>query len=131
MFINSANPLQHLGTIAVLAFSNIVLLKWIGLTEQIFLARGMPAEQCDQPECLAAIAGRSQMLLLRALRSCGSLSTEPMTSGNGIKRKRKHGRSRISVLRAVPATPLKSHARAPAILVDELDASCLQGSANG
>jgi O-antigen/teichoic acid export membrane protein len=41
VFINSADPLQHLGSIAVLAFSNIVLFKWIGLTEQIFLARGI------------------------------------------------------------------------------------------
>jgi O-antigen/teichoic acid export membrane protein len=39
VFINSTDPLQHLGTIAILAFSNIVLFKWIGLTEQIFLAR--------------------------------------------------------------------------------------------
>jgi O-antigen/teichoic acid export membrane protein len=39
VFINSADPLQHLGAIAILAFSNIVLFKWIGLTEQTFLAR--------------------------------------------------------------------------------------------
>src|SRR5215831_20467486 len=39
MFINSTDPFQHLGAIAILAFSNIVLFKWIGLTEQIFLAR--------------------------------------------------------------------------------------------